>query len=553
MAVQNAFAPFRLPPGALPQEAARLAAASAAEPLLVRLDEPLPGKLAEGALAEVAAGHAGASDEACRAADGNLAGAPGPLRACLVSPRHRARVEALVAAALRAGFTGVCLDRPDAPLAQGTLQAGFCGECQRGFSRELAREYGEQFMPLDYLALAREAVAQASGAVRFDALPFGRDFWRFRQRSLELAVAAYARAARDAARLAGQPFDVVASFETLGPAQLASTRALDAAIFPVKGELQGTGAGLFRLLRAALGRRPCAAALAGEVSPQQAARLCGVAVACGVEVASVPAGAGDEALGALRRFARGRDAAREAQPVFECAVLYSSESDLWTGGQHREQVERAGDALAGLQIQAPVVMRVADAPPAVPLVLAGAAAMARAEALELHRRIEAGGSALVLGAAGAVDEAGRPTVWPLPPGKPAGAKVGKGTLVALPALPAPRPGAIAAPADQEPLARALAVVLGKARRASSVAGRAPVLVALARCGERLDAHLVALGPGPAKGATLFLGQHVAGSASRARFQSAAGADEKIVMNPSGYSISTVLPSFEGYAVLSVGG
>ena len=50
---------------------------------------------------------------------------------------------------------------------------------------------------------------------------------------------------------------------------------------------------------------------------------------------------------------------------------------------------------------------------------------------------------------------------------------------------------------------------------------------------------------------LFLGLHVAGAVRRARFQSAGGADEKIVMNPSGYSISTVLPSFRGYAVLGL--
>jgi hypothetical protein len=56
----------------------------------------------------------------------------------------------------------------------------------------------------------------------------------------------------------------------------------------------------------------------------------------------------------------------------------------------------------------------------------------------------------------------------------------------------------------------------------------------------------------AQGATLFLGLHVAGTARRARFQSASGRDEKITMNPSGYSISTVLPAFKGYAVLSVG-
>jgi hypothetical protein len=556
MAVQTAFAPYRLPPGALPEEASKLAAAAAVEPLVVRLDEPLPGAMVAQALADIAAGHAGAPEEACRAADGTPSGAPGQLRACLLSPRHRARVEQAVAGALQSGFAGVCLDRPDAPMAQGFLGSGFCPDCQRAFSKELAREYGDQFTPLDYLALAREALAQAPGAVGFTRLPFGRDFWRFRVASLDRAVAAYARAARDASRAVDRPFDVTAQFEAVGPAQLACARQLDAAIFPVKAETQTTGAGLFRLLRAAMGRRPCAAALAGSAPPALVQRLAAVAASCGIELIALEPGVAEDGLASLRRFARVVGAQRNApvasEPVTECAVLYSPESDLWTGGDHREQVERAADALAALHIQAPVVLRVADAPVGAALVLAGAAALPPIEALELKRRVEAGGSALVFGELGAVDDAGREATSPLPAGKPGGVRIGTGTLVSLRAFPAPRPGTPLEPSQLEPLARALGALLGKGRRAASVAGRTPVFVALYRNEERLDAHLVSLGASPAQGSTLFLGLHVTGTVRRARFQSASGADEKIVMNPSGYSISTVLPAFKGYAVLSIG-
>lgn len=575
MAVQTAFAPYRLPAGVLPQEAARTALSAAAEPLVVRLDEPLPGGMVAQALADVAAGHAFAPDEACRAADGSPSGAPGHLRACLVSPRHRARVEQAVAAALSAGFAGVCLDRPDAPMAQGILGSGFCPDCQRAFSKDLAREYGDHFMPLDYLAMAREALANASGAVGHAALPFGREFWRFRSAALDRAVQAYARAARDAARAAGRPFQVVAQLAAVGPAQLLAARHLDAAIFPVKGDTQTSGAGLFRLLQAAMGRRPCAAAVQGEAPPALVLRLAGVAAACGVELVTAAAGGGPasaardgtsggptpprelEALAALRRFARQIGAERHApgavEPVVECALLYSPEADLWTGGDHRAQVERAGDALAALHVQAPVVMRLADAPPGAALVLAGAGALPAADVQEVKRRLEAGASALLLGELAPVDGDGRPGGPSLPPGKPAGVKVGKGTLVALPALPAPRAGALLEPAQLDPLARALSVLLGKGRRAASVAGRTPLFVALARNAERLDAHLVSLGPAPAQGVTLFLGAHVAGPARRARFQATDGRDERITMNPSGYSISTVLPAFQGYATLSIGG
>ena len=149
-----------------------------------------------------------------------------------------------------------------------------------------------------------------------------------------------------------------------------------------------------------------------------------------------------------------------------------------------------------------------------------------------------------------MDECGRPAGTFLPAGKPGGVKVGAGLLAVLPPL-APETGS-AAPPDRERLEKALATLLGKGRRAAGVAGRLPVLVVLHRTGETLDAHLVALGPEKAQGSTLFLGSHVAGGARRGRFVSADGTDVKIPMNPSGYSISTVLPSFRGYAVLSLG-
>ena len=93
-----------------------------------------------------------------------------------------------------------------------------------------------------------------------------------------------------------------------------------------------------------------------------------------------------------------------------------------------------------------------------------------------------------------------------------------------------------------------------ARAASSsahVVTRAHVLVVLYRVPGALFAHLVSDGPERVQGATLFLGVHVAGGARRARFCSADGQDVRIPMNPSGSSVSTVLPSFRGYAVLSL--
>ncbi|HEY6099350.1 MAG TPA: hypothetical protein VIW03_07965, partial [Anaeromyxobacter sp.] len=77
------------------------------------------------------------------------------------------------------------------------------------------------------------------------------------------------------------------------------------------------------------------------------------------------------------------------------------------------------------------------------------------------------------------------------------------------------------------------------------------LVVLHRTGGTVLAHLVAPDGERAQGATLFLGTDVAGGARRGRFVSADGTDVRIPMNPSGYSVSTVLPAFRGYAVLSL--
>jgi hypothetical protein len=85
MSPRIAFAPYRIPPGALTEEAARRALERGAEPLLVPEGEPLPSALLAGALASIPAGHAGAPEEACRGADGSLAGSPGLARACLNS------------------------------------------------------------------------------------------------------------------------------------------------------------------------------------------------------------------------------------------------------------------------------------------------------------------------------------------------------------------------------------------------------------------------------------------------------------------------------------
>ncbi len=556
MSVDSAFAPYRLAPGALPEEAARSAEAAAAEPLVATPQDPLPAPLVNRALADVAAGRAAPGAEPCRAADGSIAGGGGPPRACLSSGRQRARVGEAARAALQAGFAGVCLDRPDAPLALGLLGAGFCPECQRDLARDLAREYGEHFQPIDYLALAREAVAQAPGALSFAQLPFGRDFWRVRNEVLGVAVREYARAARDASREFARPFEVVGQFEALGPAQLRASRHLDAAIFPAPLASGATGLGVFRLLRGAMGRRPCA--IVPPPAPGMSlARLAAVAATCGIDLSGVePSGVGKRDVAAVRRLARQLQAnglsPGAGEPIAECAILYSAEADLWSGGRHRLAVERAGEAFAAIHVQAPVVMRLADAPPGAVIVLPDGGALSSQEAKDVGRRLDAGALVLAFGEPVVADEAGRPGATFLPSAKAGGTKVGQGTLAMLPPLAPEKPQKGGdRPPEPAVLEKALSALLGKGRRAAGVAARVPLAVVLHRSDATLLVHLVAPEGERAQGATLFLGVHVAGGARRARFVSVEGTDVRIPMNPSGYSVSTVLPSFRGYAVLSL--
>jgi hypothetical protein len=254
MSPASTFAPYRLPPGSLPEEGSRSARLVGAGPLVAALDQPLAPPLKAEAFAAIEAGQAADETEACRGADGALAGNPAAPRACLTGERHRLTVAAAVRAALEAGYAGAVFEQPDSPLVEGLLGAGFCPDCQREFQRRLSRKYGEQFQPVDFLAMARSAVAGASSALSFATLPFGRDFWRFRHESLERAVRATVRGARDAARLADRPFPLCGRFAALGPSQLAAARHLDAAIFPVT--LSGYPVtGRFELLRGVLHKR----------------------------------------------------------------------------------------------------------------------------------------------------------------------------------------------------------------------------------------------------------------------------------------------------------
>jgi hypothetical protein len=554
MPLDAAFSPYRFAPGA------PAAGGESDAPAGPALGSPgvVPAALVPRTFALVEAGLAAPGVPPCLAADGQPVGMGGAARACPSSRAQRAAAAHAVRDARAAGFAGVVLDRTDLPHTGGFLGAGFCPECQRDFVRHLAREYGDHFQAIDYLRLARTAVAEAPGAVTFEQLPFGRDFWRWRHEALEGAIAADVRAARDAARGEGEPaaelprpFEVVLHFDAVGPTQLRSARLADGVVFPALVPAAGTGIGLARLARAVMGHRAAAIAPPPGTPGPSLARLAAVAATCGVGLAEPVPGAPPEVAG-IRRLSRqlglaGR-APSQSEPFAEVVLLYSAEADLWTGGRHLQALLRAAELLAAAHVQAPVVTRLPEASREAPVVLADAAALPPADVKELRRRLEAGGSVLSFGAAGEVDETGHAHEGALPSGKPTGVRVGQGTLVELPPL-APLGAGETLPAEL--VEKGLAALLGRGRRAAGVSGRQPVLVVADRTPAAAHVHLVSLGSGRAQGVTLFLGVKLAGGARRGRFVSADGTDVRIPMNPSGTSLSTVLPSWQGYAVLSL--
>jgi hypothetical protein len=458
-----------------------------------------------------------------------------------------------VAAATTGGHAGLILDRPDAPLALGLLGAGFSEACRGAFLRHLRRDYGSQLDAIDFQKLAGEALATASGAVTYDQLHFGRDFWRFRHEALPETVASVVLRVRDAARAARRPAAIAARFEEVGPAQLAASRHLDAVVLPLRPPPHHTGVAAGRLWRAVLGYRGAAAQLPAEASPAGAAALAAALAVSGVGVA-FEEGERATAVAPVRRLLREhlerRSGVAFSDAVADVALLYSPEADLWSRGVHRAALEEAGETLSRAHVQWTVTLSTRSLRPPTVLVLAQASALAPGEAAGVKRFLEAGGAVLAFGEPGQVDAGGRPLGPFLPAGAASGTRIGGGMLASLPPLVASGtapPG----PSPLEPILRAVETLRRRSHRAAEITAPSAVLTALWRSPKRLDVHLVSLSPEPVRGATLFLDEELSGSARRARFRAASGVDEKFALHPMSRSVSATLPPFRGYAVLSL--
>jgi hypothetical protein len=175
------------------------------------------------------------------------------------------------------------------------------------------------------------------------------------------------------------------------------------------------------------------------------------------------------------------------------------------------------------------------------LVLPGAAALSAADAAAARRHVESGGDALVIGPAMPCDDEGRAGAPLFSEVKSGLDRVGEGRVYA---------------AEPASLPKALRELVPRGRAHLTLAGRGKLWARAYLDPERkLDVHLVNLDAQPAQGIQAVIAGQAAGGGRIGYWFSperGAGKDgERITLNPSGFSVSTILPSVETYAVLAV--
>ena len=245
-----------------------------------------------------------------------------------------------------------------------------------------------------------------------------------------------------------------------------------------------------------------------------------------------------------------RERYRPAAPLVDLELLFSPRCDHWSDGRHQRASAAALATLARGQWQPAVRLDLSGGTRSNLLVIAGGTALPAADAASVRRHVDGGGDLLMIGRAAPVDEEGRG-------GEPLFAAVksgldrsGEGRVYVLEENAA------------EPLVtKALRELLGRSRPQVTLSGRGRILACAYLDPERkLDVHLVNLdlresGFAPAQGVQVQIaGQAAGGGRSGYWFaaERSGGKDgERITLNPSGFSVSTILPSIDAYALLAV--
>ena len=525
----------------IPEEGALPAAANvpgleagAGEPL------PQPRELAWVVTADVAEPLTDA--DRCSALDGS----PVAVR-CPSSLEGRDAAEAVAARAALAG-EAVLLEGLDRWYRMGPAAAGFCRSCELALVEHLRESYGDHFEAFDALDPLR------SSALPLRERPFARQKEALRlAEALEAAKRAILRARDEARRKRSLEIAVLGRVETLSPLAVELCEQLDGLVFglPSLDPLEA----LLPLLaaRAALGLRPAVAVLPGSPSPAQVQLFAALASACDSDLL-LTVEASPEARAALaehRKFlALVRERYRPSSPLFDAEVLYSPRCDHWTGGGHQRAAAAAVAALARSQLQTAIRLDLASGVRARLLVLAGAGALPAADAAAARRYAESGGDVLVIGKCLPIDEEARTGEPLFPEAKSGLERVGEGRVLAL------DDGA-----HELAMARALRELTGRGRAQVLLSGRGRLLSRAYLDPERkLDIHFVNLELQQdrfvhAQGVQVTIAGQAAGGGRLGYWfapERSGGKDgERITLSPSGFSVSTILPSVEKYAILTI--
>jgi hypothetical protein len=484
-----------------------------------------------------------ASDvDRCRALDG----APAPVR-CPSSLEGREVAGLLAERAALAG-EAVLLDGLDRWYLLGPEGTGYCKSCGFALSENMREVFGDHFEPFEALEELR------SSSLPLRERPFARQKEALRlSEPLEAAKRAILRARDEARRKRSVEIAVLGRVGPLSALALELCAHLDGLVFdlPVGDPYQG----LLPLLaaRAALGLRPAIALLPATVTPAQVNLYAALAAASDADVL-LPDEATAGARAALARHRQFlslvRERYRPTAPLFDVEVLLSPRCDHWTAGGHQRAASAAVVVLTKAQLQPAVRLDLSGGVPARLLVLAGAGALPMAEAVAARRYAEGGGDVLLLGKCLPVDDEGRIGDPVFPEVKSGLEPVGEGRVYAL------DDGA------QEPaIARALRELSGRGRAQITLSGRGRLLARAYLDPERkLDVHFVNLdlqdeGFVPAQGVQVTIAGQAAGGGRAAYWfapERSGGKDgERITLNPSGFSVSTILPSVNAHALLAV--
>jgi len=484
-----------------------------------------------------------ASDvDRCRALDGT----PAAVR-CPSSLEGREAAGHLAERAALAG-EAVLLQGLDRWYRMGPEGSGYCKSCGFALIENIREVFGDHFEPFEALEELR------SSSLPLRERPFARQKEALRlSEPLESAKRAILRARDEARRKRSVEVAVLGRVGQLTALALELCAHLDGLVFdlPVGDPYQV----LLPLLaaRAALGLRPAIALLPADITPAQVNLYAALAAASDADVllAEEATAGARAALARHRQFlSLVRERYRPTAPLFDAEVLLSPRCEHWTAGGHQRAASAAVVALTKAQLQPAVRLDLAGGVHARLLVLAGASALPAADAAAARRYAEGGGDLLLIGKCLPVDEEGRIGDPVFPEVKSGLEPVGEGRVYAL------DDGA------QEPaITRALRELSGRGRAQITLAGRGRLLARAYLDPERkLDVHFVNLDLQneefvPAQGVQVTIAGQAAGGGRTGYWfapERSGGKDgERITLNPSGFSVSTILPSVNAHALLAV--